>query len=217
MVLFSRLLAAWMVLVAFQALGQSPGKSVCEEIVDGGFENGHLNLNWQETTTGLAVINNDLLHARNGSWLAIFGGQLFEPLQQSLEQPVLIPPGRAELSYYLLIPESSTDELDHLTVLLDDVVLAEYAPADRPAYSQYVKVSHNLSDWTDGITHLLRFECSVTGTPVTTFYIDDVSMNLCPNPTPPDLFRFAIQWMGAGWTGDELISLLEAWSPSESF
>lgn len=209
------LMIACMVIAATQAFGQVPAKVVCEVVQDGGFETGRPNATWQEVTTGLAVINIDSLHARTGSWLAVFGGQLFQLLEQSLEQPVLIPPGRAELSYCLRIPESSTDELDRLAVRLDDVVLAEYTTADQPVFAQYVRVVHNLSDWTDGMTHLLRFESSVTGTPVTTFYLDDVSMNLCPSPAPPDLFRFAARWMGAGWTGHDLVNLLEAWNVSE--
>lgn len=153
------------------------------------------------------MISESSLYARSGSWFAWFGGQLFEPLTQSLRQTVTIPSGRAELSYYLRIPEASTDEADFLRVSVDDIEVAFYSIEDATTYFNYQQVTHNLTGFADGASHTIRFDCYISGAPVTSFRVDDVSLNLCPAPATEDLFIFTNHWHDTGYGINELIDL----------
>jgi hypothetical protein len=171
---------------------------VCEGLKNGGFESG--SNEWVVTSSGSPVISQSALSARTGTWFAWFGGQLFVPLMQTIEQTVTIPEGRAELSYYLRIPEASTDEADFLAVSVDDTELTYFTVADATAFnSGYQKITHNLIDFADGAPHIIRFECWVSGAPVTSFRVDDISLNLCPAPKREELFLYANRWRGTGY------------------
>ncbi len=181
---------------------------VCEGLVNGGFESGHSS--WIETSSGLSVINQSTLYSRTGTWFAWFGGQPFEPLTQSLEQTIIISSGRAELSYYLRIPEASTDELDFLLVSVDETEVAYYSIEDStPFKNSYQRVTHNLIDFADGASHIIRFESFVSGAPVTSFRVDDISLNLCPAPRREELFLYTSRWREIGYGIQELFWLLE--------
>lgn len=181
---------------------------VCEGIENGGFESG--NTSWVITSSGSPVVSQSSLFSRTGSWFAWFGGQLFEPLMQSIEQTITIPLGRAELSYYLRIPENSTDEADFLAVSIDDNELVYFTVEDATAFrTGYRKITHNLIDFADGTSHTIRFESFVSGTPVTSFRVDDISLNLCPAPKGEELFLFTDRWRETGYGTEELIGLLE--------
>ena len=182
---------------------------VCEGIENGGFESGKTT--WIETSTGLPVISQSSLYARTGTWFAWFGGQLFEPLMQSIEQTITIHQGRAELSYYLRIPEASTDEADFLAVSVDETELTYFTIADATALSGgYRKFTHNLIEFADGAPHTIRFESFVSGEPVTSFRVDDISLNLCPVPKRDELFLYSSRWKATGYGTEELIGLLDA-------
>jgi hypothetical protein len=206
----------------------------CEGLLDGGFELGRPNPDWSEVTDGLFVITHSALSARSGEWLASFGGNLFEPLTQSLEQTCSFPSGGgAALFYYLRIPEASTDEADFLRVTVDGNQLAQYGVHDATDFSTYTKTILDLSDYADGGMHTIRFECSVSGAPVTSFRIDDVSLNICaepfptstptetftasPTPTPTStsgpppvsLFEYSTKWTNKGFAVTDLIELLK--------
>jgi hypothetical protein len=180
----------------------------CEWIQDGGFELGHPNPQWTETTDGLQVLTPSVLFAHSGTWLATFGGQAFQPLNQSLQQTLTLPLGRLELSYYLEIPENSTDETDLLRIVVDGIELKRYTTAEGPLFRNYSLVSLDLSRFGDGNQHTLRFECHVSGEPVTTFRVDDVTIQSCLSPAPVDLFLFSRYWREPQYGVEDLIETI---------
>jgi hypothetical protein len=206
---------------------QTPLPPECEGILDGGFEAGRPNPHWTETSsTSQQVLSSDSLRAHGGIWFASFGGSFLEPLDQSLEQTVTLPIGGAALCYYLRIPEASTDEADFLSVVIDSSEIARYTIHSGTSAS-YAKVTHNLSAFADGGIHTIRFISHVTGAPITSFRIDDVSVNLCiqqeptstpthsPTPTETEtpggasLFEYSVRWTDEHWGVMDLIEYLE--------
>ncbi len=165
-----------------QLKGETPAE--CEGLEDGGFEQGRPNPFWAEESTGFGVISSSSFFARTGQFYAAFGGSFEDPLTQALTQTVNIPVGGAELQYYLRIPETSTSTTDFLRVLVDQVQIAHYTRAASPSFATYTLAEHDISEFADGGTHAVRFECFVGGAPLTTFLIDDVSIDLCASPAP---------------------------------
>jgi len=160
----------------------------CEGIMDGGFEMGGGGDPWTETTDGLNVIVQDQFSARTDNFLASFGSSFGGPQAQSLAQSVTIPmvtETGVAICYFLRIPEASTDTSDFLRVSVDELELARYTIEDLPTFmAGYRKVTHDITSFADGQEHTIRFECTVSGAPITTFRVDDVSINLCAEPPP---------------------------------
>jgi len=155
----------------------------CEGILDSGFELGGGGGAWTETTDGLNVIVQDQFSARTDNFLASFGSSFGGPQTQSLAQSVTIPmvtETGVAICYFLRIPEASTDTSDFLSVSVDEIELAQYTILDLPTFmARYRKVTHDITSFADGQEHTIRFECEVSGAPITTFRVDDVSFNLC--------------------------------------
>ncbi|MCG3198200.1 MAG: hypothetical protein HUU16_13585 [Candidatus Omnitrophica bacterium] len=163
-----------------QLTGETPAE--CEGLQDGGFEQGRPNPFWAEESTGFGVISSSSFFARSGQFYAAFGGSFEDPLTQALTQTVTIPVGGAELQYYLRIPETSTSTADFLRVLVDQVQIAHYTRAASPSFATYTLVEQDISEFADGGMHTIRFESFVGGEPLTTFLVDDVSLDLCAAP-----------------------------------
>jgi hypothetical protein len=160
----------------------------CELLLDGGFEGGSSGSAWIAQTTGPNIIQRDQILARSGEYVAIFGQSFEIGRRMSLEQELILPQGSAYLQYYLRMVEASTDTLDYMTVSVDGTLLASYSIADQTTFLSYRPVGHDVSEFADGLSHTLRFECRVTGSGqfITTFALDDVTLNKCftPEPTP---------------------------------
>lgn len=202
------LLAAWLPVAGSAEPDKAFFPPPCDVLVDGGFEFGRPSPTWIEDSDGLNVLTQSSTFARTGEWLAVFGGQLFSPLTQSLEQSVSIPAGRAVLSYYLRIPEASTEEADFLRVKVDDQVLAQYTVADATDFTQYRRVSHDISLFADENIHAIRLEGFVSGSPITSFRVEDVSINICA--VDHNLFLYSIHWLSDNHSPQDLIDYVES-------
>jgi len=172
---------------------------------DGGFEDGTPNPNWTEASTNfgspLCTVANcgtgTGTGPHSGSWWAWFGG-IAAAETASVEQQVLGDPNQVcTLSFWLEIPAASGNGVDFMNVLLGGQGVFSVLES-APGYPTYAEVRLDVSDIIDGTSQLLRFESTITGTDVTNFFVDDVSLGCEPFPLfpPPGLFSGAGDFIG---------------------
>ena len=160
----------------------------CQEAVqDGGFEAGTVPTFWTQSSTnfGTPVCSVALCGtgagtagARTGSWWAWFGGAEIVR-NAAASQSMTLPPGIARLRFYLWIGARSGNGTDAFRVLLDGTPVFTATEA-TPGYGSYTLVDLDVSAFATGGSHLLRFESSTSGPEITSFNVDDVSLDLCP-------------------------------------
>jgi hypothetical protein len=150
-------------------------------VPDPGFEAG--TASWSESPAAGSVITHDPSAARSGSWYAWLGG--VNNLDDSVTTTLTVPPGAARLRFWyrILTDETSTTTgFDVLTVAIVD--------AGSGATLRELGILTNLdrgSNWAESPiydvsafgnrTVRLRFGSSSDGSLVTTFRIDDVTIN----------------------------------------
>ncbi|HEU0041526.1 MAG TPA: hypothetical protein VFQ15_04155, partial [Jiangellaceae bacterium] len=162
-------------------------------IVDGSYEAGPFSGNWNEFSTNFGTPLCDVGSCGTGTgtgpntgliW-AWFGGiPAFE--EGSTSQAVTIPVGATTLDFYLEIPVGSGNGVDFLEVTIDGI--QEYLVLESAGpYLGYALQQVDISGYADGGVHTIDFHSICTGTDVTNFFVDDVSINTvsinCPQPT----------------------------------
>ncbi len=160
---------------------------VCaEKVSDGSFESGTPSAWWAETSTNFGTPLCDAscgyALARSGNWYAWFGGT---PVLEAgtLSQSVTLSAGVAQaLQFYLWIPWSSGNRTDFLKVKIDGNEVFSVLEGASAYEAGYVPVTVDLSPYTDGNSHIVLFESSITGSPQSTsFVVDDVSIRCAPS------------------------------------
>jgi uncharacterized protein YkwD len=186
-----------------------------EAVRDGGFEDGSPYSEWQQSYDRYIVLYSyyqDGPLPYEGSNFCWFGG-ISDGIQEtaSIQQGVTLGVGNGQLSYYLRI--TSGLPTDFMRVLLDENELARYTGADSSGYGSYIRVAHNVSAYCDGGPHLLRFESTVTGK--ASFYLDNLSLIVCPRttalgPRAEALFDFCHHWKVGLHGAGELLGIVRS-------
>jgi hypothetical protein len=168
-----------------------PAFRQAERMVDGGFEAAAPNPAWQPTSTnfGTPICSIALCGDSNGqalprtgnkwSWFGGIDGGVNEA--GSVQQSVTIPDEDiALLTFYLWNGASSGNGFDSLRVKIDGVQIFS-AITGNPLYtSDYARAILDVSSFADGQTHTIRIEASVSGSALTNFSVDDVSLRTFP-------------------------------------
>jgi hypothetical protein len=172
-----------MVWSAFQSWGQT------EYIQNGGFESG--TNGW--TMDGGAVVDNSPGYARSGSWYAWLGGAPNEAdyCYQLMTIPSLAT--SATLSFYYNIESQDGGTVAHDFFLVrirapDDVVLATLLQKDNrnrdPNPTVYHNATFDLLPY-KGQPIKVQFESGQNNTLISSFDVDDVSLQVVVSTTPP--------------------------------
>ena len=160
-----------------------------DPLVDGGFEAGSPSAAWAEASTNFGTplcspSSCGTSGARTGTWWASFGGPIGVTETASLQQTVVIPQGKAWLSFYLRNPESSGNGTDALRVRVDGTQVLSIPTGNSIYMAGYARVVVDLSTYANGGSHTIRFETTTSGSPAATkFFVDDVFLTLC-EPVP---------------------------------
>jgi subtilisin family serine protease len=161
-------------------------------VADGGFEDGTPNDYWHEASINFGTPLCDSATCgtgggsgpHSGDWWAWFGGTTLTETG-SLDQDVTIPPGDAELSFWLEIPEAGTQGFVEASI--DGAAIFSATEADADSYVSYERVSLDVSAYADGGSHHLRFESTTNaGAGTTNFFVDDVSLNVGDTDPMPE-------------------------------
>lgn len=158
----------------------------CATVADGGFEGGTPNASWVETSVnfGTPLCNLETCGAagaRTGAWWAWFGG-IGATETASLAQDVNIPLGSSpRLEFYLWSSASSGNSLDFLKVMVDGAEIFTVLEGNTLYGSGYFLTGLDLSAYA-GASHSISFQSTTTGSGITNFYVDDVSIT-CGNGT----------------------------------
>jgi len=157
---------------------------VCSDnlLGDPGFEQPSPTPNWVETTGVFPTIicdescsPTDGAGPHGGTGWAWFGGH-GEMETATLSQPVTLDGTVATLSFFFSINRASIDNNGVFAVYLDDTQL--FAQNDG-VVGGYQHIELDISDFADGLTHMLRFESVFSGTAITNFFVDDVTLQTC--------------------------------------
>jgi uncharacterized repeat protein (TIGR01451 family) len=183
-------------------------------VADGGFEEGTPNAYWDEASINFGtplcdaacVLGGDTW-ARTGDWWAWFGGaEAYE--EGALDQDVTLPDGAATLGFWLEIP---ADEVEaRLDVTLDGDVVFSATQAHAGSYPDYTWVERDVSAYADGGVHTLRFAAYENGLAhgtVTSFFVDDVTLEVLPGGRMPERVTIAFDVRVAGEPGDLIRNL----------
>ncbi|OPZ18920.1 MAG: Ser-Thr-rich glycosyl-phosphatidyl-inositol-anchored membrane family protein [candidate division BRC1 bacterium ADurb.BinA364] len=112
--------------------------------------------------------------ARTGSWLIFFGGGMGGENGYVSQSPIIPQAAEMILSFYLAIAQDTNT--GHVRVLVDGNKVFEATQANASAYSNYTKVSIDVSAYADGASHTIRFESAINAGGFTGFLIDDVAL-----------------------------------------
>jgi hypothetical protein len=164
------------------------GPMLADPLVDRGFEAGSPSAAWTEASASFGTplcssARCGQAGARTGDWWASFGGVTGTAETASLQQTVVIDQGKAWLTFFLWNPESSGNGTDALRVRVDGTQVVSI-PAGNSLYAAgYTRVVVDLTAYADGVSHVIRFETSTSGTPAASkFFVDDVSLTVCEPP-----------------------------------
>jgi hypothetical protein len=158
-----------------------------EAVLDGGFEAGQVTTFWTQSSTnfgtpicsaGLCGDGGGTAAPRTGTWWTWLGGSEL-PRVSSVQQNVTLPPGIARLRFHLWIGARSGNGTDVMRVRLDGVPVFTATEA-APGYGAYTLVDLDVSGFATGGSHALRFESTSSGPEISTFNVDDVSLQSCP-------------------------------------
>lgn len=164
----------------------STGASGTELVIDGGFEGGTPNSNWNEASTNFGTPICDVLGCKTGGGTGPYAGNFWAwfggiPLPEtgSVDQTVTIPPGTAtlELSFWLEVPvcASSTAD-DFVRAEIDGNQVFEYN-CSQGVLAPYAQQFVDVSAFANGSSRTLTFTGSITGSPGSSnFFVDNVSL-----------------------------------------
>lgn len=157
-------------------------------IADGSFEAGSPNPSWTEASTnfgtplctvGLCGDGGGTAGPNTGDWWSWFGG-IAAPEVGSLSQDVVIASGAsANLKFSLWNGAASGNGVDNFEVLIDGVQIFEVIEGDPTYAAGYVEVVLDVSAFADDALHTIAFVSTSTGSDVTNFSLDDVSLLSC--------------------------------------
>ena len=173
------------------AAGRTP--SGCVNVpIGGGFEGGTGGPWTESSSNGVPIIcttatcgtGGGTVGPRSGLWWAWLGGVSGPAEDASISQSVALAPGYATLSFYLWNGASSGNGSDRFNVLMDTAQQFAVTEGD-PAYTGgYAQVELDVSQFADGGSHSLKLHAATQGLPgVTSFSLDDVSLQHCPLPS----------------------------------
>jgi hypothetical protein len=164
-------------------LAYAPSANAAEQVLDGGFEAAAPagdSPNWTEADslfgTPLCDANCGVDGARTGDWWAWFGGSSSGGHTGSLAQSVTIPAGTTALSYWLYFDGGTAPFDATLTVKMDGTTVkthTEVAAQDADYSRQLV----NIGAFADGNAHTLSFSYLNGAVGLTSFFVDDVSID----------------------------------------
>ncbi len=163
----------------------------CAGISDGSFEAGTPNVFWAESSVNfgtplcaLSVCSSGV--PRTGAWWAWFGSLTGVTETASLSQNVVIPSGSApRLEFYLWNSISSGNGTDFLKVLVDGSEIFSVLEGNPLYGGGYLLTGLDLSAYADSAFHQVSFHAATTGSGVTDFNLDDVSITCAPGTTLP--------------------------------
>lgn len=173
-----------------------PGPPECTNnlVLDGGFELGTPSPVWSEAslTFGSPLCDSSCTEdagasPHTGAWWAWFGGVGGEspPTTEaaSLEQLVTIDAEYPFLRFYFQIRTGASTGDDTFTVELDGATIFAVTDLDISDYATYTEVILDVGAWADAAEHTLRFSSEHPGTGLTSFFLDDVSLYSCSEPS----------------------------------
>lgn len=160
----------------------STGADGTELVVDGGFEAGTPNPNWNEASTnfGTPICDTVLCGMGGGTgpfagtFWAWFGG-IAAPETASVDQDVTIPTGTAELSFQFEVPVCDGAATDFLEVNLDGTPVFTHTCGDG-LVNPYEPRTVDVSSFADGGTYNLEFTSTSDGSGTSNFFVDVVSL-----------------------------------------
>ena len=120
---------------------------------------------------------------RTGTTWSWFGGATSDETGW-LSQTVTIPPGSADLEFYLWIGMAGpgSDAADVFTAEIDDVPVFSANATQTGEFPGYTRVSVDVSEYADGGSHTVKF-LSVTTEQTVNFNLDDVALTSVPSGT----------------------------------
>jgi hypothetical protein len=158
-------------------------------IIDGGFQQGPGAGAWTEFSTnfGTPICSVASCGAasspRTGTYFVFLGGIDAEETGY-VTQLASIPPGTATLSYWFSAPSCDDVGADTFSVHVDGAVVqssTNFTTLECDAVG-YVQRSVDLGAYADGASHTVEFRGVFTssGLGVTSFFVDDVRLEVCP-------------------------------------
>lgn len=184
-----------------------PAGTEAELVVDGGFEDGTPNPNWNEASTNFGTpICQDLTCGSGGgtgpysgiwwSWFGGIGTFEFGSVSQDIQGD---PDDGCQLNFYLEIPSSSGNGTDYVEALIDGNSVWS-ALENESGYEVYALVSVDVSSEIDGTVQTLAFESEISGEPeLSNFFVDEISLECgVPTPTAPPWAMLVLALMLAG-------------------
>ncbi len=128
---------------------------------------------------------------RTGTHSAWFGGYDVAEIG-TLSQSVTIPDGSAKLTFYIAIVGATPSPGDTFRALIDgEEVFSTTAATPTNSFARHVV---DISEFADGNQHLLEFIGEFSGTPVSSFFMDDVTIT-CTDPA----IVFDFEFNDEGW------------------
>lgn len=195
--------------------GGADGEDV---VVDGGFEAGTPNPNWNEASTNFGTPICDAGACGTGggtgpfagTFWAWFGGFSGGTEAASVSQDVTIPTGTAELSFQFEVPACDGAASDFMEVLLDGNQVFEHTCGDG-LIAPYAEQTFDVSSFADGGTYTLEFTSTTGGGAPSNFFVDDVSLCAVAGDDGPGPGEFtAVPTFGLIGAGALILVLLGA-------
>ncbi len=158
--------------------------TVCERVVDGGFEEG--GTAWTQASTNFGTPLCTAAECGTGGFgpyagtrWAWFGGTALTETG-TLTQTITITAPTATLSFYLAIGATAPNTTDFLKVKIGNTEVFTVSSADITTYAAYTLVTVDVSAFANGTAQLLTFESTVfAGGGTTSFHVDNISVEAC--------------------------------------
>lgn len=114
----------------------------------------------------------------DGDWWIWFGG-MEEPEAASMVQTVTFSGTHALLSFDFAINAAAGAGDDTFTVSIDGEEVFMASDAEQADFADYTTVEIDVSAYSDGESHEIRFDAALAGGGLTNFFLDDVALIEC--------------------------------------
>ena len=171
--------------------GEPSGLCPPNRVGDPSFEGGSPNAAWTEQSflyegviCDADCAMNDAAVPRTGDFAIWFGG-IAQAELATVHQEITLPQGVGRLTFWLGIdtgPQRNGD--DRLTVRLGGAEVFTVTEAQTDDYPAYTQIDIPLQ--LPAGAQLLEFEADLSGNHVTSFFVDDVSITVCPDAVQPE-------------------------------
>ena len=186
-------------LLAASAYEASGGASL---VLDGGFEQGSSNPSWNEFSSNFGSPLCTTAECpfgvgtgpHSGDWWAWFGGVNGTAEIGWVDQDIIIPAGSSTLSFWLQIPETAGTGSDFLGAFIDGTPVFSVTDLEASSDTNYSQVIRDVSTFGDCKTHILGFYSQTLGEGFTSFFVDDVTLEVVDPTTFCDLPTFHWAW-----------------------